>query len=148
MVHLLFIRLRLHYIFIVRMSKQILVINNTIPYPVYQLLNLLNKEGYQVDVVYDSSSGLQQLDDQDYDIIIVQDSHEAESWQLCEQIRHLSDMPLIVISTNASAETSVKAINGGADYFMRKPFGPLELLARVQSLLQRTPPKQAVPAGL
>ena len=127
------------------MSKKALVINNTISHLTsYQLLI---KEGYEVDTVHNSDMGLQQLDAQPYDIIIVQESHEAESWQLCEKIRHLSGTPLIVISTNASADTCVKAIKAGADYFMRKPFGPLEFLARVHSLLQRTSPKQAVPVG-
>jgi len=55
--------------------------------------------------------------------------------------------PIIVISPNASTETCVKAINAGADYFMRKPFGPLELLARIRSLLQRVPLRQLVPIG-
>ena len=116
-------------------NKKVLVINKAVSHStIYQLLI---KEGYEVDVVYDSNMGLQHLDAQDYHIIIVQESHDAESWQICEKIRHLSGMPLIVISTDATAETCVKAINAGADYFMRKPFGPLEFLARVRSLLQR-----------
>jgi DNA-binding response OmpR family regulator len=108
---------------------------------------LLIKEGYDVDMVPNADVGLPQLAAQDYDVIIVQESPEAQSWQLCEKIRHLSGVPLIVISPNASADTSVKAINAGADYFLRKPFGPLEFIARVQSLLQRTSPKQPAPIG-
>ena len=127
------------------MSKKVLVINNTNPQP--NRYQLLIEAGYQVDVAYNFDVGLQQLDSQDHDIIIVQESPDAESWELCEKIRHLSGMPLIVISTNASADTCVKAINAGADYFMRKPVGPLEFLARVQSLLQRTSLKQSVPVG-
>ena len=127
------------------MSKKVLVIDNTISYSTsYQLLA---KEGYKVDVAHNFDVGLQQLDAEAYDIIIFQESHEAESWQLCEKIRHLCRMPLIVISTNASADTCVKAINAGADYFMRKPFGPFEFLARVHSLLQRTPINQSAPVG-
>ena len=127
------------------MSKKVLVINNNN----WQATSsqLLIKEGYKVDVVPNLDGVLQQLDAQAYDIIIVQESHEAESWQLCEKIRHLCHMPLIVISPNASADTCVKAINAGADYFMRKPFGPLEFLARVQSLLQRTSLNQSAPVG-
>jgi two-component system response regulator VanR len=127
----------------VAVSNRVLVIDNTIlPATSSQLLT---KEGYEVEKVHDSDVGLQQLDTQAYDIIIVQENHETESWQLCEKIRHLSRTPLIVISINASADTCVKAINAGADYFMRKPFGPLEFLARVQSLLQRTSLNQSAP---
>jgi len=108
---------------------------------------LLTKEGCDVYIVHNSDAGLQQLDAQDYDLIILQESPEAQSWQLCEKIRHLSGLPLIVISPNASADTCVKAINAGADYFLRKPFGPLEFIARVQSLLQRTSQTQPAPIG-
>ena len=119
------------------MSKKVLFLNNTYLHPTSS--ELLLREGYRVDVVRDSDAGLQQLDVRDYDVVIVQESPRAESWQLCEKIRRLSAIPLIVISTHASTETCVKATNAGADFFMRKPFGPLELIARVQSLLQRTP---------
>ena len=44
----------------------------------------LKKEGYEVDVTHDFHVGLQQLAAQDYDIIILQESHEAESWELFE----------------------------------------------------------------
>jgi DNA-binding response OmpR family regulator len=98
-------------------------------------------------VACNSETGLQRLDAQAYDVIIFRESPLAESWLLCEKIRRLTTTPLIVISSNASTETCVKAINAGADYFMRKPFGPLELLARVNSLLQRTASRQPVPLG-
>lgn len=130
---------------LVEANRKALVINNTVtPLTCCQLLT---KEGYRVETAHNSEAGLQQLDAQAYDIVILQESHEAESWRLCENIRNLSRMPLIVISTNASADACVKAINAGADYFMRKPFGPLEFLARVQSLLQRTSLNEPVSVG-
>ena len=127
------------------MSKKVLIINNTFSLPTNS--QILRQEGYEVDVMPSFDTALPQLEAQDCDIIIVQENQEAESWQLCQKIRCLCYIPLIVISTNASADTCVKAISAGADYFMRKPFGPLELLARVQSLLQRTPLKQSAPIG-
>ena len=107
----------------------------------------LARTGYRVDAVYDFDTGLGQLDAQAYDMAILLESPYSESWQLCEKIRELTVIPLIVISSNASAETCVKAIKAGADYFMRKPFGPLELMARINSLFQRIPSRQAVPLG-
>ena len=109
---------------------------------------LLMGEGCDVHMVASSNAGLQQLNAQEYDLIIVHESPQAQSWQLCEEIRHLSRMPLIVISLNASADTCVRAINAGADYFLRKPFGPLEFMARVQSLLQRTSQSQPASIGI
>jgi len=127
------------------MSKKALLINNITARPV--IPELLIKAGYRVDAVYDSDPGLRQLYDQTYDVVIALESPAAESWQLCDKIRSLTAIPLIVISSGASTETCVKAINAGADYFIRKPFGPLEFLARVNSLLQRTPFRQPVPVS-
>ena len=125
------------------MGTKALIINNTAsPTSSSQLLS---REGYNVDMVCSTDAGLRQLSTRDYDVIIVKASPEAESWRLCEEIRQLSGRPLIVISTNASTETCVKAINAGADFFLRKPLGPLEFTARVRSLLQRTSPKSQTP---
>jgi two-component system response regulator VicR len=119
------------------MGTKVLFINNI--RSLLLISQLLTRWGYEVDLAHGTDDGLLKLESQVYDIIIVLESPAVESWPTCEKIRDLTGAPLIVISLNASTETSVKAINSGADYFLRKPFGPLELLARLNSLLQRTP---------
>lgn len=98
---------------------------------------LLSRMGYNVELTHNIDDGLSQLEKQDFDIIIALASPDVESWTICESIRNLTSAPIIIISLNASTETCVKAFNAGADYFLRKSFGPLELLARMNSLLQR-----------
>ncbi|MDD5289255.1 MAG: response regulator [Dehalococcoidales bacterium] len=117
------------------MSKKVLVIDTTASN--WTGYMPLSKEGYSVDSANDVNTGMQKLNDKVHDAIIIYEKTDAQSWQVCERIRRLSRMPLIVISPNATAETSVKALGAGADYFMRKPFYPLELLARVDCLLRR-----------
>ena len=104
--------------------------------------------GYEVDLTHSVDAGLSRLEYQAYDIIVVLESPGVESWTTCEGIRALTDVPLIVISLNASTDTCVRAINAGADYFLRKSFGPLEFLARVNSLLQRHAPQRSVSVSL
>ena len=140
---LLFKRRYVYYIEIVTMDKNILFINNTSAASLVP--GLLAANGYGVDAVYDSETGLRHLDARSYDLAIVLESSTAESWRFCEKIRRFTGIPLIIISSNASTETCVKAISAGADYFMRKPFGPLELLARVGSLSQRAFSRQTIP---
>ena len=127
------------------MCKKVLLINNTATRPI--IAELLGREGYGVDVVSSVEKGVQRLSPGAYDIIIVRENHDNHTWQLCQKIRSICTAPLIVISFNASASTCVKAINAGADYFLRKPFGPLEFMARVNSLLQRNSVRQPVVAG-
>jgi DNA-binding response OmpR family regulator len=134
-----------YYILVEAMSKKVLYINNIAA--LSMIPEFLARAGYGVDTAQDFDGGLRQLDAQAYDMAILLESPCTESWQLCEKLRKLTAIPLIVISSNASAETCVKAISAGADYFMRKPFGPLELVARINSLFQRLPSRQAVPLG-
>jgi two-component system OmpR family response regulator len=117
------------------MNKRILFLNRyTASSTVPQHVALA---GYRVDVALDLEAASRELVNGDYHLIILMENPYTESWSICEKIRRLTSIPLIVISSNASTETCVKAIDAGADYFMRKPFGPLELLARINSLLQR-----------
>ena len=98
----------------------------------------LKKEGFLVEMVRDPDMGMQRLNFQEFDAAILQVSPSVESWQLCRDVRRISNLPLIVISNNAGSEDCVKAINAGADFFMRKPFGPQELVARIKALLYRS----------
>jgi DNA-binding response OmpR family regulator len=127
------------------MGKKALLFNNTLAHPL--VAGLLTRTDFEVDLAPDYEIGVRQLEMQTYDITVIIESQGSESWQLCQKIRSLTDIPLIVISTNASPDACAKAIDAGADYFMRKPFGPLEFLARVNSLMQRSSPRQAIPIG-
>jgi DNA-binding response OmpR family regulator len=126
------------------MSKNILVVVNS--YLPSASSGLLTREGYKVDMKNSIDIDLKHVDIRDYDIIIIQTGRETGEWQLCEQIRSLSGQPLIVIGTDASADTCAKAIDAGADYFLRKPFGPMELNARIRSLLQNKSSESSAPA--
>jgi DNA-binding response OmpR family regulator len=126
------------------MNKKVLFINNV--RSLLLISGLLSRMGYDVDLTDSVDDGLLRLEDQTYDIIITLISPNAESWTISERIRRLTGAPLLIISLNASAESSVKAINAGADYFLRKSFGPLELLARMNSLLQRQTTRRPAPA--
>lgn len=125
------------------MAKKILFVNNVGTASI--IPGILAANDYQVDVASDTATGLCRLREGSYNLVLLLESPAAESWRVCEAIRRLTGIPLIVISANASTETCVKTIGTGADYFMRKPFGPLELLARVGSLLQRPSYRQSVP---
>ena len=126
------------------MVKKVLFINNLNPASV--IPELLAGAGYEVFEVFDSETGLQRLGAQPYNLIILLENAASENWVLCGKIRRLTTSPFIVIGSGASTETCVKAINDGADFFIRKPFGPMELLARISALLQRVPTDQLIPS--
>ncbi len=56
----------------------------------------------------------------------------------CSEIRKLSKVPIVFISSAAENMNIVMAINMGADDFIAKPFDTSVLLAKVQAILRRT----------
>ena len=125
------------------MVKKVLFINKQSPASI--IPEMLNGAGYEVTESFDAEAGLQRLEARSYDMVILMENAAAESWMLCAKIRHRTTSPFMVISSGASAESCVKAIDAGADFFMRKPFGPMELLARINALFLRVPAQQPVP---
>jgi two-component system KDP operon response regulator KdpE len=61
--------------------------------------------------------------------------------ELCRRLREWSDIPVIVLSAVGDEEAKVRALAAGADDYVTKPFGPRELVARVQANLRRTTPE-------
>ncbi len=125
------------------MVKKVLFINKTNPASI--IPEILSGTGYEVTDAFDAETGLRLLESSAYDLVILKENAAEESWMLCTRIRRLTTSPFLVISSGASAESCVNAINAGADFFMRKPFGPMELMARVNALFQRIPASQPVP---
>lgn len=56
----------------------------------------------------------------------------------CEQIRQISRVPIIFISSAADNLNIVMAINQGADDFIAKPFDQSVMIAKIQAMLRRT----------
>ena len=61
--------------------------------------------------------------------------------ELCRRLREWSDMPVIVLSAVGEEDAKVRALAAGADDYVTKPFGPRELVARLQANLRRIAPE-------
>ena len=57
---------------------------------------------------------------------------------VCRELRTWSDMPIIVLSAVGEEDAKVEALAAGADDYVTKPFGPRELLARLEAVLRRS----------
>jgi DNA-binding response OmpR family regulator len=116
------------------MRNILVIVNSYLP---NEDSGVITQEGYKLNIVNRRNTDTGKINIEDYDIIIIQAGQETKEWQLYEQIRSFSSLPIIVISSDATADTCARAIDAGADYFLRKPFGPMELNARIRALLQR-----------
>lgn len=62
---------------------------------------------------------------------------EMDGWQVCRQIRQLTDVPVILLTALKSDEEIIQGLEVGADDFISKPFNPKVLLARARAVLRR-----------
>jgi DNA-binding response OmpR family regulator len=127
------------------MTNKVLFINKTKPASI--IPEMLSRAGYDVFESRDAEASLRCLESGIYSLIITVENAATESWTFCARIRELTATPLIVISSGATTESCVKAIGAGADFFLRKPFGPMELISRINALFQRIPARQPIPVN-
>ena len=126
----------------VKMVKKVLFINKLNASSI--IPEMLARAGYEIIEAYNTDTALRRLEAASCDLVILLENAAVETWAFCSEIRRIAASPFIIISPGASAESCVRAIGAGADFFIRKPFGPMELIARVNTLFQRAPSRQPV----
>jgi two-component system, OmpR family, KDP operon response regulator KdpE len=62
---------------------------------------------------------------------------DGDGVEVTRELRRWSQMPIIVLSAVGDEEEKVRALEAGADDYVTKPFGPRELMARLQAALRR-----------
>jgi DNA-binding response OmpR family regulator len=60
-----------------------------------------------------------------------------DGFELCRAIRRQSPVPVLMLSARDGEVDKVRALNIGADDYVTKPFGAMELVARIRALLRR-----------
>ncbi len=66
---------------------------------------------------------------------------DIDGVEVCRRLREWSEMPIIVLSAVGEEDAKVRALAAGADDYVTKPFGPRELIARLEAVLRRVAPQ-------
>ena len=104
------------------------------------LARLLRLQGKVVEVAYDGFKGLEAAIASRPDVVVTDLSMpNMNGLKLCQRLREISSVPIIVLSVKGDEATKVEALDAGADDYVTKPFGMGELLARVRAALRRSP---------
>jgi DNA-binding response OmpR family regulator len=103
------------------------------------LLEGLKAEHFAVDLAVDGESGLELATQTDYDAIILDlNLPRLDGFTVLRRIRtQRRHVPVLILSALADTQDRVRALNMGADDYLRKPFSFDELVARVHALLRR-----------
>src|SRR5213076_202703 len=128
--------------------KRILVIEDN-PDLAYGLRNNLEIEGYDVEVVADGAKGLARARGGDLGLVIL--DLMLPGMDGFRVLRALRDegrrVPVLILTARGEEADKVRGLRLGADDYVTKPIGVLELLARVEALLRRAAPPGRDGAG-
>lgn len=109
------------------------------------LRNNLEIEGYEVDVASDGTSGLALARSVTPDLIVLDLMLPGmDGYRVLRTLREDGvDTPVLILSARGEETDKVLGFHLGADDYVAKPFGLLELLARVDALLRRAAASRA-----
>ena len=103
-----------------------------------QLKNLLSGNGYEVDAVTDFSKVMEQFKAFAPHLVLLDIKLPGNNgFEICSQIRSLSDIPIVFVTSSNTDMDELNSIMLGGDAFITKPYHTAILLAKIASLFRR-----------
>ncbi|MDO4670303.1 MAG: response regulator transcription factor [Aerococcus sp.] len=97
----------------------------------------LARENYQLVIANSGMEALMQLQEATIDLVLLDlGLPDIDGLELLAILRKRSDLPIVIVSARSDETEKVKALDLGADDYMTKPFGTMELLARMRTALR------------
>jgi len=121
---------------------QLLVVDDE-PHFRNTLLKALKGQGYRAIGIPNADLLTSTLVIQRSDVVLLDLTFDSgmNGLEACERLRQWSSVPVLVISVSSDEATKVQALSVGADDYLVKPFGILELSARIQAIQRRLMPR-------
>ena len=103
------------------------------------LKTVLTAEHYDVIIVSTGKAALEMVSSHCPECILLDlGLPDVDGNEIIQDIRSWSTVPIIVISARSMEEDKATALDLGADDYITKPFGTIELLARIRTALRHT----------
>lgn len=98
----------------------------------------LTKAGYRFVSAQHGIAGLQMLEREHPSLVLLDISMpKLDGWETCRLIRQVSDVPIIMLTGRDEEADKARGLDLGADDYLTKPFGFVELQARIRAMLRR-----------
>jgi two-component system KDP operon response regulator KdpE len=98
----------------------------------------LERNGYQARVARSGAEGVSLVREWHPDLVILDIMMpDMDGWATYQQMRGVSDVPVIFATALGTEKDIVQGLELGADDYLVKPFGPKELVARIRTVLRR-----------
>lgn len=108
---------------------------------IVELLSIyIKNEGYEVEKAYNGKDALMKLTThRDIDLMVLDVMMPAiNGMEVVKKVREDSQLPILMLSAKTTDVDKIKGLVSGADDYVAKPFNPLEVMARIKSLLRRS----------
>jgi len=116
---------------------KILVVDDDVH--IAELITLyLNKEGYETKEARTGYQAVEIFPAYSPNLVLLDLMlPEMDGYQVCQEIRKMSNLPIIMLTARGETFDKVLGLEMGADDYIVKPFDPKELIARVKAVLRR-----------
>lgn len=102
------------------------------------LSTYFSSKGHSVQEAENGAAALDSFKDTIPDLILLDiRMPKMDGWEVLDEIRKTHSVPVLVLTALDSPENAVKALQGGADDYLRKPFDLSELDARIDAVMRR-----------
>lgn len=104
-----------------------------------ELKIFLNKNGYKTEVLADFTNTIVDIIKRKADLVLLDinlPTYDGE--YILKEIRKVSEVPIIIITSRDNEMDELLSINYGADHYVTKPFNIQILLAKIASVLRRS----------
>ena len=100
---------------------------------------MLQRNGFQVECVYDGEAGKEYAQLGIYDLLILDVMMpKMDGFEVARQVRRARcNTPILMLTARSDVADRIAGLNAGADYYLTKPFDSGELLASINALLRR-----------
>ena len=104
----------------------------------------LEEEGWEVEEAANGEDALVAFAQNPSDVVLIDIMLPGiDGFEVCRRIRRLGDVPIVMVTARSDSHDVVAGLEAGADDYLRKPFDPKELSARVRALLRRSRPSES-----
>jgi DNA-binding response OmpR family regulator len=98
----------------------------------------LVKDGYSIVEAGDGQEALEAFESHRIDGVVLDlNLPQVDGISVCREIRQTSSVPIIMVTARTSEIDELLGLDVGADDYLKKPFSPKVLVARVKALLKR-----------
>ena len=108
---------------------------------IVELLSIyIKNEGYEVEKAYNGKEAITKLNTNPDIALMILDvmMPQMDGLSVVKEVRKDSQIPVLMLSAKTDDLDKIQGLIQGADDYVTKPFNPLEVMARVRSLLRRS----------